>query len=62
MVFVAHMPVSLLVWNTLSALFRLDRGITAEQVSLCVVLEIVSLTFSRPICHHSLSYSGDTVE
>ena len=59
---VAHMPVILLVWNTLYALYRLIRGITDEQVSLCVVLDIVSLACSRPICHHSLSSPGEMVE
>ena len=46
MVSVAHMHVSLLVWNTLSALYRLAMGITAEQVSLCVFWRIVYLSCS----------------
>ena len=62
MVSVAHMPVSLLVCNTLSALFCLARGITAEQVSLCVILGIVSLTCSILIYHRSLISSDDMVE
>ena len=39
MLSVFHMPVRLLVGNTLSALYRLARGITSEWVSSCVVLE-----------------------
>ena len=62
MLSVAHMNVIILVWNTLSDFYRLARGITAERVILCVVLEIFSLSCSRPICHRSLSSSGDTVE
>ena len=30
MVYVDHMPVSLLVWNTLSSFYRLAMGIIAE--------------------------------
>ena len=62
MVSVAHMTVRLLIWNTMSALYCLDRGITAERVSLGFVLAIVSLACLRPICHRSLSSSGDAVE
>ena len=62
MVSVVHMPVSLLVWNTLSNLYWLARVITADQVSICVVLENVSLACLNPIYHHPLSSSGDTVE
>ena len=62
MVSVDHMPVSLLVWNTVSAFYCLARGITAEGGSICVVLAIVYLSCSRSICHRSLSSSGDTVE
>ena len=62
MVSVAHIPVSLLVCNTLYDLYRFTRVITADRVSLCVVLEIVSLDCFSLICHRSLNYSGDTVE
>ena len=62
MVSMAHIPVRLLVWNTMSALYRLYRGITAEQVSLCVVLEILYLACLIPIFHLSLISSIDTVE
>ena len=43
MVSMAHMPVRFFVWITLPTLYRLDMGITAEGVSLCVVLAILSL-------------------
>ena len=62
MVYADHMHVRILVWNTLSNLYGLDRGITAERVSLCVVLVIVSLNCSRHIYHRLLSSSGDTVD
>ena len=39
MVYLALIPVRLLIWNTMSAFYRLARGITAEGFSLCVVLE-----------------------
>ena len=45
MVYVAHMPVRLLLWNTLSTLYRLARSIISERVSLCVVFVIVSFTY-----------------
>ena len=62
MVSVPHMHVSLLVWNTLSDLYLLNRGVIYEQVSLCIVLVIVSIACLRPIFHRSLSSWGDTVE
>ena len=62
MVSVSHMPVKLLVCITLFSLYCLARGITDEQVSLFVFLEIVYLACLRPICHRSLISSGDTVE
>ena len=62
MVSAAHVPVSFLVRKTWSILYPLARGIIAEQVIISVVLKIVSLDFLSPICHCSISYSGDTVE
>ena len=62
MVHVDHMPVIFLVWNTMYALYHLARGITADRVSLCVVLAILYLACWRTICHRSLKYSDDTVE
>ena len=59
---VAHIYVGLLVCNTLSTLYCLARGINSELVSILVVFKSVYLACSSPICHHSLSYSGDTVE
>ena len=62
MFYVAHMHVRLLVCNTLSTLYRLAREIAAERLSLCVVLVIVYISCSIPICYLSLSSSGNTVE
>ena len=58
----AHIPSNLLVWNALSALYRLANGMTAERASRWVVRLSVSFACSSPICHRSLSSSGDTDE
>ena len=44
-----HMPVRILVLNMISDLYRIARGIKAEQVSLCVVFDIFSPDCSIPI-------------
>ena len=62
MVSVAHMYVSLLVCNNMYALYWLTSGITADRVSICVVLDMVSIACSIPIYHCSLSSFGDTFE
>ena len=62
MISVAHMCVSLLVWNPLSASYHLASVITSDQVSLWVVLDIVSLAFLIPIYHRFLNSFGNMVE
>ena len=59
---VSHMPMSCLVWNTLSALYCLARGINDDQVNLCVVLDSVYFSCYILIFHRSLSSPDDTVE
>ena len=62
MVYLSHMHVSILVWNTLSVLYFLDRRINAQRLSLYIVLYIASHACLVPIYHRPLSSSGDTLE
>ena len=58
----AHMLTCRFVWNTLSALYCLEKGITSKKVSLWLVLDSVALACLIPIYHCLLISSGDTIE